>query len=227
MLRGFLNRSVGLLLLVSMASGAVAADLRIQVSDTDGKPLADAVASLRPASGLALLAAAGTTAVMDQRNLQFAPHVLVIQAGTRVSMPNSDHVRHHVYSFSPPKHFELRLYKNRPGDPGEFSIPGIVSLGCNIHDWMLGYIVVVGTPYFAKSDETGALTIAKVPAGDYLLDIWQPRLAGPARSAEPLTLAAGTVEKSIALKVDPPPAQEPPSQLELKFRRYQAKPDAP
>ncbi len=227
MLRGFLNKSIGLLLLGSIASSTTAADLKVRVADGGGKPLVDAVASLRPASGLASAAAAGTTAIMDQRNLQFAPHVLPIQAGTKISMPNSDQVRHHVYSFSPAKHFELRMYKDRPGEPGDFRIPGIVSLGCNIHDWMLGYIVVLDTPYFAKSDQAGVLTIVNVPAGDYLLDIWQPRLAGPPPKAEPITLAADSVEKSIVLAVDPPQAQEPPSELELKFRRYQGKPDAP
>ena len=227
MLRGFLNMSIGLLLLASVASDATATDLRVRVADADGTPLADAVASLRPASGLGSAAAAGTQAVMDQRNLQFAPHVLPIQVGTKVSMPNSDQVRHHVYSFSPAKHFELRMYKDRPGDPGDFLVPGIVSLGCNIHDWMLGYIIVLDTPYFAKSDEAGVLTIADVPAGDYLLDIWQPRLAGPPPAAEPITLGVDSVEKSIVLTVDPPQTQEPPSELELKFRRYQAKPDAP
>ena len=227
MLRGFLNKSIGLLLLGSIASSTTAADLKVRVADGGGKPLADAVASLRPASGLASAAAAGTTAIMDQRNLQFAPHVLPIQAGTKISMPNSDQVRHHVYSFSPAKHFELRMYKDRPGDPRDFRIPGIVSLGCNIHDWMLGYIVVLDTPYFAKSDQAGVLTIVNVPAGDYLLDIWQPRLAGPPPKAEPISLAADSVEKSIVLAVDPPQAQEPPSELELKFRRYQGKPDAP
>ena len=153
MLRGFLNKSIGLLLLGSIASSTTAADLKVRVADGGGKPLADAVASLRPASGLASAAAAGTTAIMDQRNLQFAPHVLPIQAGTKISMPNSDQVRHHVYSFSPAKHFKLRMYKERPG--------------------------------------------------------------------------ADSVEKSIVLAVDPPQAQEPPSELELKFRRYQGKPDAP
>ena len=227
MRRGALNQMCCLLLLASTSSGVIAADVRVRVADADGKPLADAVASLRPANGHAPAVAAGTTAIMDQRDLQFAPHVLAIEVGTEVSMPNSDQVRHHVYSFSPAKHFELRMYKDRPGDPGDFLIPGVVSLGCNIHDWMLGYILVLDTPYFAKSDDSGVLTIANVPEGDYLFDIWQPRLAGAAPAAQPMSLGAENVDKAVALNVDSPQPQGAPSELELKFRRYQAKPDAP
>lgn len=215
-----------LLILLVLASGSVAAsELPLRVVDTAGVSLDDAVASLRPAAGTAPTIVDATTAVMDQRDLQFVPHVLPIQVGTKVSMPNSDQVRHHVYSFSPAKHFELRMYKDRPGDPGDFLIPGVVSLGCNIHDWMLGYIVVLDTPYFAKSGSDGRMKIVDVPDGDYLLDVWHPRLPGFSPTSQPITIAKAMSEKTVTLTVDPAEEPAPPSELELKFRRYQAKPD--
>ena len=216
-----------LLILLALLSGAATAtNLELRIIDVEGKSLDDAVASLRPADGHAPTVVKGTSAVMDQRDLQFMPHVLPIQVGTTVSMPNSDQVRHHVYSFSPAKHFELRMYKDRPGDPGDFLIPGIVSLGCNIHDWMLGYIVVLDTPYFAKSGSEGRITVANVPDGKYLLDIWHPRLAGSDPIVEPIVIAPGMAEKTVTVTVQPAEMPAPPSELELKFRRYQAKPDA-
>jgi hypothetical protein len=102
---------------------------------------------------------------MDQRDQQFAPHVLAVQRGTAVSFPNSDQIRHHVYSFSEPKRFELRLYSGVPADPVVFDRAGTVVLGCNIHDDMIGFVRVVDTPWFATSGEDGVARIEKVPAG--------------------------------------------------------------
>ncbi len=215
-----------LILLVQISGAATATDLNLRIVDAEGKSLDEAVASLRPTDGHAPTVVEGTSAVMDQRDLQFLPHVLPIQVGTKVSMPNSDQVRHHVYSFSPAKHFELRMYKDRPGDPGDFLIPGIVSLGCNIHNWMLGYIVVLDTPYFAKSGDDGRAKIADAPDGEYVLDVWHPRLPGTDPISEPIRIAPGMAEKSVALTVERAEVPAPPSELELKFRRYQAKPDA-
>ncbi|MFZ2236168.1 MAG: methylamine utilization protein, partial [Dokdonella sp.] len=215
-----------LILLVLVSGSASAAELKLRVVDADGKSLDDAVASLRPAIGHAPRVIEGTATVMDQRDLQFMPHVLPIQIGTKVSMPNSDQVRHHLYSFSPAKQFELRMYKDRPGDPGDFLIPGIVSLGCNIHDWMLGYIVVLDTPYFAKSGDDGRMVVTSVPNGEYVLDVWHPRLPRSEPISEPITLAPDMTEKTIAMTVEPVEEPAPPSELELRFRRYQANPDA-
>lgn len=115
------------------------------------------------------------TEIMDQVNTQFLPHILVIQKGTQVRFPNSDSIKHHVYSFSQAKTFELQLYKELQTDPLLFSNLGVIELGCNIHDWMLGYIFVVDTPYFGKTDVHGKLTI-DLPEGEYQLEVWHPRI---------------------------------------------------
>jgi hypothetical protein len=101
--------------------------------------------------------------------------VLVISAGTQVEFPNHDIVSHHVYSFSQAKTFELALYKGNTHPPLVFDEPGVVVLGCNIHDSMLGYIVVVPTEHYALSDERGTVRLEGVPSGDYMVDVWTPR----------------------------------------------------
>ncbi|WP_440223226.1 methylamine utilization protein [Dokdonella sp. MW10] len=214
-------------LAIAMAGRADAAAFEAVVHDAAGAPLADAVVSLVPASG-PLKAAAGKKASIDQRGLRFVPSVLAVQTGTEVQFPNSDQVRHHVYSFSPAKTFELRLYKDHPTSPVTFDRAGVATIGCNIHDWMIGYVVVVDTPHFALTDATGQARIDGVPPGEYLLSAWQSRLSGAA--PEPIrvsvTATPGT-PRDIALVVGPPaPEPAPPSELEQKFRRFQKSPDA-
>ena len=114
---------------------------------------------------------------MNQIDKQFEPHVLVVKAGTEVTFPNADNVFHHVYSFSPAKQFELKLYKEFTAQPLRFNTPGVVDIGCNIHDWMLGYIVVSDTPYFGKTDIEGQSTIS-LPYGEYTVRFWHPQVEG-------------------------------------------------
>jgi hypothetical protein len=107
----------------------------------------------------------------------FDPKVLAIRVNTQVRFPNSDDIRHHVYSFSPAKKFELRLYHGLTAEPIVFERAGKVVLGCNIHDSMVAYIYVVDTEYFSLSDAAGNLQINTLPAGDYSLELYHPDLA--------------------------------------------------
>jgi plastocyanin len=154
------------------ATGAQAANLTVTVTNEQGQPLADAVVALE-LKGNRAVAAAGTRADLGQRNRAFEPPLLVVQTGTAVSFPNFDTVRHHVYSFSPIKTFEIKLYAGTPAAPVVFDKPGIAALGCNIHDKMLAHIVVVDTPHFTRTDAKGQATL-QVPAGDHVLKIWHP-----------------------------------------------------
>lgn len=115
---------------------------------------------------------------------------MVVQAGTTVEFPNRDPFRHHVYSFSPAKSFELKLYGNDKSEAVVFDKEGVVALGCNIHDNMLAYIYVVATPYFAKTGPDGIGTIADMPAGTYTITLWHPDQKGEPAVAEEITLAA-------------------------------------
>jgi plastocyanin len=162
---------------------ASAASLLVDLVDGQGQPLANAVLTLRGAPG-----AAPGESIMDQHDKQFAPSVLAVRSGTSVKFPNSDNIRHQVYSFSPAKRFELRLYQGTPSEPVLFDKPGVVVLGCNIHDWMLGYVYVTDDPWFAVSDEQGRLKIDGLPAGSYQASLWHPQ------SPNMLPVAAGELQ---------------------------------
>ena len=168
-------------LAVVMAASMLAtspSDLVVEVRDGHGSPVTDAVVYAIPEGRLPPPAG---RAVVDQKNRMFIPHVLPIQTGTAVSFPNSDNVRHQVYSFSPAKRFQLPLYAGTPAAPVVFDKPGVVAIGCNIHDQMSAYLVVVDTPHFAKTVE-GRATLAGLPEGRYDVRVWTKGLR-----AAPLT----------------------------------------
>lgn len=203
-------------LLLALACGeCMASVLQVQVRDKHGLPVADAVVWLLPLDRAAPPAHA-TQATMDQRNLSFVPQVLVVQTGTEVRFPNSDNVRHHVYSFSPAKRFELKLYAGNHTSSVLFDRPGVVTLGCNIHDWMLGYVVVVDTPWFAKTGADGTATV-EAPAGHYTLKLWHPRQdANTPSVSEPVTLGNDTVQRQYVLRLHPAElTNKPPPNLEI------------
>jgi plastocyanin len=171
---------------------AAPAALSVTVVDARGAPVGGAVVVAEPDAG-APRAAAGQKAVMDQRNLEFVPDVLVVQTGTAVDFPNSDQVRHQVYSFSDAKNFQLALYAGRAHEPVVFNRAGLVTLGCNIHDSMVGYIYVTDTPWYTRTAADGSARLHDLPAGDYTVRIWHALLdeSGPQLSMH-LHLTDGT-----------------------------------
>ena len=190
----FLNRwqshVLGVACALLCSSPVWAASLQVQLQDSHGQPLANTVVSLNGPQGAPVGPA---PAIMDQVQKQFLPAVLAVRSGTRVSFPNRDDIRHQVYSFSPAKRFELRLYKDTPSEPVLFDKPGLVVLGCNIHDWMVGYIYVTDDPWFAVSDEAGKLHIDDLPVGRYHVTLWHPQMTDlvPQTSADIEVPAAG------------------------------------
>jgi plastocyanin len=156
----------------------------VQVQDGAGRPLADAVVAVQ-VHGQAARATAPAAAQMAQKDRQFQPAVLVVQTGTAVSFPNLDTVRHHVYSFSAARKFDIKLYAGTPAQPEVFDKAGVVTLGCNIHDPMSAHIVVVDTPVFGKSDAAGRVTL-DLPPGDHVLAYWHPKLGSDALKTRPL-----------------------------------------
>lgn len=162
--------------LALLASPCLAGSLEIEVLKRDGKPLTGAIALLE-AESPTLPPAAPVQAVMDQVDLAFVPDVLVLPAGSSVMFPNSDAVRHQVYSFSDARAFQLPLYRGKPYPPVTFPQPGIVTLGCNIHDNMIAYIVVTAAPFFGRTDSRGIWIADDVPAGRYRLRVWHPLMS--------------------------------------------------
>jgi plastocyanin len=118
--------------------------------------------------------AARSGAVLDQRNLNFFPRVLVVQVGTVVEFPNHDRVFHDVFSFRDGKRFELGLYPVGAVKYVPFDRPGLSRVFCNIHPGMAAYIMAVDTPYFGVSDDEGNFAVTGVPAGPATYHAWRP-----------------------------------------------------
>ena len=161
-------------LLCARPAPVAAASLAITLQLPDGRPLADAVVTVQPV-GRKLPPAAPIKAVMDQMHRMFVPEVLVIPVGSTVSFPNSDSVSHQIYSFSPAKSFQLSLYRGKPYPPMLFDRTGVVILGCNIHDWMIGYIDVTDAPFYGTTNAQGSWS-AQLPGGKYEITVWHPRM---------------------------------------------------
>jgi len=157
---------------------AQAKNTNIQVNDVDNNPLGNIVIYVEPENKSMFTEeqlSLRPTAKMDQVNRQFKPHILVVNKSTQISFPNSDKIKHHVYSFSAAKTFEIKLYSDEQSTPVMFNQAGEVALGCNIHDWMLGYVYVVDTPWFGKTNLQGNIEL-DLPDGQYTLKIWHPLL---------------------------------------------------
>jgi plastocyanin len=177
---------------------AGAASLDVEVRDAHGKPVADAAVYAVPASG-PVDARNPRTVTIEQLDREFQPYVTVLQSGTRVTFPNRDPILHHVYSFSPAKPFEIKLYTGNSREE-VFDKPGVVTLGCNIHDWMIAYIVVVPTPHFGRSDEAGVVRLREVPAGTYEVRVYHPNQRAQAAN-QPAALEAQSAAR-MAFVVD-------------------------
>lgn len=160
------------LLFVIMLPSIVCAQVKIQLLDQDGQPVSQAVISI---PSVIVSNSVAQTAIMDQVNKQFVPHVLLVNQDQLVSFPNSDDIRHHVYSFSEPKPFEIKLYRGTPIAPNLFDQPGVVILGCNVHDHMVGYIYVADNSMASVTDEKG-MAVFEIQAPEEV-KIWHSRLS--------------------------------------------------
>lgn len=208
-----LTRRASLLLLATalmatMATFASATSFRVTVADARGTPVVDAVVSLRPAAtanagARPSLSVSAQPVSIEQVDREFVPRVTVVPLGSRVSLPNNDVVPHSVYSFSAAKQFEFDVYVGSAPRVLTLDKTGVITLGCNIHDWMVGYIVVVDTPLAVKTDAKGAALFADVANGDYELRVWhaQQRAADYVAS---MTASAQRRAHAVVIDVAPP-----------------------
>ncbi|MAM51362.1 MAG: methylamine utilization protein [Marinobacter sp.] len=208
------------LLISAMVSTANAYELSVTVTlEGSTEPVANAVVSVdsaRPATPV--------SAEIYQKDRAFHPHVLVVPVGSSVDFPNRDNTQHHVYSFSPAKTFNIELYADRPAAPIVFDKPGIVELGCNIHDHMQGFVVVTDTADTGRTDTSGKVTLSldTLPSegsqGTVTLEIWHPRLPDNTR---PVTREIERDSESaiVTLNLEPEPAAEGSlDRLQQRFR---------
>lgn len=189
-------------LLILTAAEAAAAPLAVRVVDARGRPVSDAVVTLR--SGVPAKPAAGGSYSVSQKDMQFHPFVLVVPVGARVSFPNLDPTRHHVYSFSPSKKFELKLFAKDQSRSVVFDRPGVVALGCNIHDAMTAFIYVADNRWTAKTGANGIVRFADAPNGTGRVSVWHPYLRAKANVVE-RQLAASDRNPSFTVALRAPP----------------------
>jgi len=202
-------------LLGASGSAASAGSINAEVVDASGKPLENAIVYALPRTP-----ATGSKPVeispvkIDQIDKEFVPRVSAIQTGTPVAFPNSDNIRHQVYSFSPAKTFTLKLYSGQPSEPVVFDKPGLVVLGCNIHDHMVAWLLIVDTPWFVRTNAAGRANLKNLPAGSYDLMAWHPGVAEPVATGALELAEDASVDRRIALaaaevpRLSPAPASE-------------------
>jgi plastocyanin len=185
---------------IALPSAAGAASLLASVKGDDGELVADAVVEAVPLDSGGMPAQAATVKI-DQVDKEYVPYITALQVGTTVSFPNLDNIRHHVYSFSEAKTFEIPLYRGTPPAPILFDKPGPVTLGCNIHDWMTAYVFVSEAPYFGMTGADGSITLRDLPAGDYELRVWHPELKGDADStAQRVSISGADASVSFTIQ---------------------------
>lgn len=196
-------------LAVGLLSAAAAADARpltVHVADASGHPVVNAVIVVRAVGQPVRAPMVRGPYVMSQKDLQFHPPVLVVPVGADVSFPNYDSTKHHVYSFSPAKKFELKLFAKEQSRSVHFDKAGVVPLGCNIHDQMSASIFVTDSFWTAKTDPRGLAQFPDAPDGPIILTLWHPYLRVPGNSVDrPLAPAERSADFVVRLR--PPPVQ--------------------
>ena len=196
---------------LAIAAPSVAATLKLQVTDQAGKPLSDAVATLTPDSPDALAAKPPPRDhFIDQKDETFLPLVEIVTAGDQVIFRNSDRTRHHVYTFSPLGSFEFLLKPNEVSTPVKLQKPGVIPVGCNIHDFMINYLFVTDSRWAGRSDEQGMVTLTDVPPGGYTVTWWHPRQrpgSAPATQAVTVSGEQSTASQSLKVMAPPPDAE--------------------
>jgi plastocyanin len=190
------------LALLCFVGQASAATINAQVQDSKtGDPLGDAVVIAIP-KDTASLTGSDSEIVVDQIDKEFVRYVTPAFVGQKVQFPNRDEIRHHVYSFSETKNFEIPLYKGTPTDPVKLNTAGEIILGCNIHDWMKGFIYVSESPYFARSDATGQAVLSDLPAGQYDVQVWHPNLQGePEKTIQLVDIQSATDSQALTFEL--------------------------
>jgi plastocyanin len=191
------------LALAGVVSPLAAAPLNVRVVDASGRPVRDAVVTLYPV-GAARPAHPGGRYVVAQQNLQFRPFLTVVPVGADVSFPNFDPTKHHVYSFSAAKKFELKLFAKDQSRTVHFDKAGVVALGCNIHDQMSAFIFVTDSAWTARTDVRGIASFDAPNTGTRVL-VWHPYLRAQGGQIEQ-SLAASQRNLNIQVRLRPPPA---------------------
>ena len=200
MVRGLVSFAAGLALTAPLG----AAPLSVRVVDASGHPVRDAVVTLYAAGSAARAPRPGGRYVVSQKNIQFHPFLSIVPVGADVSFPNLDPTKHHVYSFSPAKRFELKLFAKDQSRTVHFDKAGVVALGCIIHDQMSAFIVVTDSVWTARTNAQGMATFADAPNAPGRVTAWHPYLRAPGGVVEQ-NVRSGQRSASFQVRLRPPP----------------------
>lgn len=199
-------------LLLSLAAPAETLTITV-MSEQSGEPVSDTVVTLpgpdAPPAGPYTIA---------QKDRAFQPRVLTVPVGSTINFPNKDDTQHHIYSFSPAKTFDIELYAGEPESPIHFDKPGIVELGCNIHDHMQGFVIVTERPHYGRTDKNGQVRFehSDVPEGQPITArVWHPRLKDTTQFRK-AAVTRDTTRITLALRPEPAPDEEL-DQLQQEF----------
>ncbi len=208
-------------LLALHSQNTLAAQVTVSVEDNEGHLIENAVVTATPLNLNSLPKPKVKKEIVDQIDKEFFPFIKVVQVNTWINFPNNDDIRHHVYSFSPAKRFELPLYSGTNAPPVLLDHPGVVVLGCNIHDWMIGTIYVSATPYFEKTVANNKTVFKDLPVGDYIMKVWHSNmLVSEESTSKPIKLGAKdnvTIEWRLTLK---PEFKIPRQSISTRFSFY-------
>lgn len=206
-----------LLLSLSLVLPTPVSGAQLQVNDAStGEPLENAVIEVFHPGTPSTVGYAGQ---VMQRDAAFVPHVSVVAVNNQVSFPNRDTTRHHVFSFSPAKVFDLELYLQETPPPITFDQAGVVVLGCNIHDHMQAFIVVSEAPSIVRTDAGGRVSLPNLPAGRHALRVWHPRLEDTHQQWWEDQISQGET-RTVALDLKATlPVRDEPSALQKRFKQ--------
>ncbi len=212
--RPFVRRCFALAILI--ATPAWSADLLVTLTNKRAAALPDAVIVLEDPKGLTPLSPR-PTAEIRQIWRQFDPFVTVVATGTAIEFPNYDYILHHVYSNSATKRFEIKQFKGPSPTPIVFDKPGVVTLGCNMHEWMVAHVLVADSPWFAKADDDGVAHVKQVPAGTYRAQAWYPGMRAPLAVGSVVIGQVETSQASFTLDVSPRPRPKAPPHDPMRY----------
>ena len=199
---------------LSIGEIACAADIDATVLNQSGKPLMDAVVTVESGDPSTHIPSDDilSGSIIDQKDEMFVPIVAVIRPGGSVTFHNSDRTRHHVYSFSETHPFELVLKSGESSAPVTVDKPGIVAIGCNIHDYMYAFIYVTNAPKAAITDVKGHAQIHDLPTGNFIIKVWHPFAPKNSQDlSKTISLEKPETKLNVTITVSPPPPHDPNS----------------
>lgn len=164
-------------LVVSSLVGAK--ELGVKVTDPNGLPVEGLVVYVM-AKDKAIAANANSKPLyIDQKDKKFSPYITVVQKGQPLNFTNKDDITHHIYSVSGQNRFEFKIKAGQEKTTSPLNAAEEVAMGCNIHDWMSGYALVVDTPIYGKTDNKGYVLFSALSDGEYEVFVWHPQLDTP------------------------------------------------